>query len=338
MQSMASKNPESPLDTLLKTKGLTFLLGILLAGVACKKEELPVKPHEPGEVVKEQLDMKADYRYQLFFDLKEHEVVGRNLKTEWDLGFESGPNGWHVILNSSRGGGAAATGTEDLKAVNDTSGVEWEHDHPDGDLDSTAIGDHRGKQEVYIIDRGYDPQGDHTGFRKLVIEEVTKDSYTIRFAHLDGTGDTTMKVEKDPKVNFTAFSFDRKERVPVRPAKGSWDLLFTQYTHIFYDPYNPYSVTGVLLNRNEVEVAIDSSTEFKEIRYEDVEGYSFTERRDGIGYDWKTYDFNSGNYRVHTDINYIVRSTEGRYFKLRFLDFYDGSGNKGHPSFELKEL
>ena len=322
----------------LKGMGRILLLFPLLLCMACKKEELPVEPHDPGEVVSEELDMNSDYRYQLFFDLKEDRVVRQSLKTEWDLAFENGSDGWLVVLNSARGGAAAATGTDDFSAVTDTSGAEWDHDHPSGATDSLAIGDHRESQEVYIIDRGYDPQGDHTGFRKLVIQNVDANGYSIRFAGLDGTGDTTLQIEKQPDKNYSSFSFDAKAQVPIQPPKDSWDLLFTQYTQLFYDPYTPYLVTGVLLNRNGVEVAVDSSSGFEEIRYEDLQGYSFTDRYNAIGYDWKTYAFIDGSYQVHTDINYIIRDTEGRYFKLRFLDFYDEAGNKGRPSFELREL
>ena len=65
-----------------------------------------------------------------------------------------------------------------------------------GNLDSTAIGDYRDKQQVYYIDRGYDPQGNHTGYRKIIIEDFSESGYKVRVAQLDGSEDTRLSIPK----------------------------------------------------------------------------------------------------------------------------------------------
>ena len=70
----------------------------------------------------------------------------------------------------------------------------------------------------------------------------------------------------------------------------------------------------------------------------DKESYSFSNNINTIGYDWKEYSFSSGSYTIFTDKNYIIKSTEGKYFKFHFIDFYDALGTKGTPIFEFQEL
>ena len=317
---------------------LLYSTFLILIFASCEKEELPIPAHDPGDVITVQLEMMPDYRYQLFYDLETNTIVSQNLKTDWDLGFEASESGWHVVLNTSRGGAAAKTGTTDFSAVTSSAGAIWQWDVHSGNLDSTAIGDHRGTEEVYIIDRGYDHLGNHTGYRKIIIQEVTNTSYIIRFAQLDGTGDATISIAKDTTLNFIAFSFNTNSTAPIEPPKTDWDLLFTQYVHIFDDPPTPYLVTGVLINRHNVQVAVDNQKDFAEITYDNIQNYTFTTAINAIGYDWKTYDYTSGTFTVSPEKNYIIKTTEGIYYKLHFIDFYNETGDKGAPKFEMQKM
>ena len=305
---------------------------------SCEKDELPVLAHEPGLGIVTQLNMMQDYRYQLFYDLGSNSVTSQNIKTDWDLGFEAGDKGWHVVLNSARGGAASRTGNSNFASVTSYTGAVWQWDEPSGNLDSTAIGDHRGTSEVYLIDRGYNHLGQHTGYRKVIIQDVTDNFYTVRFAQLDGKGDTIVHIGKDTSISFVALSFDHSCAVLIEPSKTEWDLLFTQYTHLFDTFPNTYLVSGVLINRFKVQVAIDDQKDFSEISYADVASYAFSTLVNTIGYDWKEFDFSSGIYNVFPHINYIIKDTDGHYFKLHFIDFYNASGAKGSPKFEMQEL
>lgn len=89
---------------------------------SCKKEELPVLAHDPRNVTTATVNMESNYKWQLFYDLKTNTVVGQNLKTSWDLGFEATPSGYRIILNTSKAMFARNTGNTDFTDITDTIG------------------------------------------------------------------------------------------------------------------------------------------------------------------------------------------------------------------------
>ena len=84
--------------------GMTFMLS------SCFKEDERIPPHDPGDVTIDTIVMTNNYRYQVYYDLGTESVVATNEKKTWDLGFECGPDGWHIILNTSNFMLAAKTG------------------------------------------------------------------------------------------------------------------------------------------------------------------------------------------------------------------------------------
>jgi len=316
---------------------ICFFANLLLS--SCEKNELPIPKHDAGSVVTSSVSMESNYKYQVYFDLKTNTVVGQNLKTSWDMGFEATSNGYRIILNESKAMYAFNTGTSDFESVTDTTGFaagkKW--DASSGNLDSTAIGDWRINHAVYIIDRGYSETGTHQGFRKIKIVASGEDSYTVHFAQLNGAGETTLEITKDSTYNFAFLSFATSGVVMVEPPKADWDLVFTQYIHVFYEPeLTVYLVTGCLLNRSETRSACDAQTPFSDIHFTSVPGYSFTTTCNAIGYDWKEFD--GTQYIIHPEKNYIIQDREGYYYKLHFIDFYNDQGVKGYPKFEFQQL
>ena len=108
---------------------------------SCEKEEIPISPHSPGNIQTNQIELGTDYRFQTFYDLGSNSIVSNNLKTEWDLGFESGIDGYHIILNSSTYSSLAYVDNVSFYDTISTSNLTWNWDNPDGNLDSTAFGD-----------------------------------------------------------------------------------------------------------------------------------------------------------------------------------------------------
>lgn len=317
----------------------TILLIVVSALLfSCEKEELPVPPRTPGPEIIAQVNMGGDYGQQIFYSLNNNQVVRQNPKTAWDIGLESGAEGWRIFLNSSRGGAAVQLENTDFESINNPTGIEWKWDASSGNADSTAIGDYRESAATIIIDRGFDPAGNHTGYWKMKVIEVTSASYTFRCAEINGAQDTILTVPKSANTNLTAFSFDQLAEAEIEPPSDSWDLLFTQYVHIFYDPVTPYLVTGVIINRYQTTVAEVSDRNFDELALEHAEEYQFSNALDIIGYDWKTFDFASANFIIHPEKIYLINDSEGRYFKLKFIDFYTESGQRGAPRFEMQEL
>lgn len=311
----------------------------LLINQSCKKGELPAPKHDVGNITTNAVNMSSDYKWQLYYDLKTNTVVGQNLKTIWDLGFACSETENHIILNSAKSMFSFNTLNTNFSAITDTAGLSANKkcDQPSGNQDSTAIGEWQGANNVYIIDRGYNETGIHQGFRKIQFLNSTSNSYTIRFAALNGSNDTTIQIPKDTNYNFTFLSFTTQGTLIVEPPKSSWDLEFTQYTHIFYEPApTPYLVTGCLLNRHRTGATIDSTNAFNSIDFSSVQNYTLTNEINAIGYNWKTYS--GSTYITHSHFNYIIKDQEGYYYKLHFIDFYSNTGIKGNPKWEYQQL
>lgn len=316
---------------------ITSLL-ILISLVSCEKEELPVTAHNAGNVITASAELNADYKFQLFYDLKTNSIVGKNLKTIWDLGFETGIDGFNVILNSAKAMYAYNTNNTDFQSVTDTTGLKLnaKPDNPTGDLALTAIGDWRINKPVYIIDRGYDEAGKHQGYRKIQMLSQSSTNYIVKYALLNGTNENTVTISKNDDYNFTFLSFTTGQETLVEPPKATWDLAFTQYTHVFYDPYQPYLVTGCLLNRYQTTANMDSTSVFSTIDFTQANSLTLAPAINTIGYNWKT--FNGSNYTTNTKINYVIKDSEGLLYKLHFIDFYSKLGIKGCPTWEYQQL
>jgi hypothetical protein len=340
----------------MKRINLVILIPIALFFTSCFKEDEKIMPHDPGDVQTVSIELTKDYRYQVYFDLSTGEVVSTNLKKEWDLAFESSEDGWRILLNTSNFMLAAATGMTGFDIPLDTAGLSWQFDASSGNPDSLVFKDwlefsHPDSlkifsNEIYAIDRGYDEAGNLRGLRKIVFLDVTGTSYTFLYGNLDGSDSKTFTVIKDPAVNYVCFSFDNSGQQPgFEPPKDQWDLLFTQYTTLLYtdegDPY-PYLLTGVLSNPAGIEVTQDTLYDFTSIDLDIASRLSYSVAMDEIGYDWKDVvgDVTSGSvsYVIVEGRNYVVRDPEGFYFKLRFVSFYNSSGEKGYPTFEYQRL
>lgn len=307
---------------------------------ACFKKELPVpKPvsaQVPGATTS-QVVIGSDYANQIYYDLETNTIIRQNNREVWDLAFEAGDNGFHVLLNESRVMAAAISPETDITALTSDAGLTYTWDYHTGNLDSTAIGDWQSLGKVYAIDLGTSLLGVNMGKKKLKIVSVSATEYEIQFADLNSSSIKTYTVPKSSTAGFTYLSMTGNGSIlDVEPDKGTWDLLFTNYCHVF-DAHTPYSVVGVLSNRYGVKVQ-EVSIPFADLKYSDILDANFENRINVIGYDWKVYDFDTGIYTVKSNRTFIVKTVNGRYFKMRFIDFYDDNGVKGAPKFDLQEL
>ncbi|MBV6405999.1 MAG: HmuY family protein [Flavobacteriales bacterium] len=320
----------------MRTHLLLPVAALLLSG--CLKEELPVEARPRGSAEQVQLCMGSGYQDQLWVDLGTRTVVRSNPKTAWDLAFESAPGGWRVWLNGSRLMTAWDIGVVDMSTPTDTTGMALARriDAPSGNPDSTAIGDWRGTQHVHIIDLGYNAFGTHMGLRKLLMLDVTATTFVFRTAALDGSGVQEHTLAKSGSSAHTMFSFANGP-VDVEPPTGTWDMVFTQYTHQFLDPFIPYIVTGVL-TPSGVRVARVAGADLNAVTLADTLQHPFSTARDAIGFDWKVYSFDGGYYVVDPSLVYIVQDQQGLFHKLHFLDFYNDQGIVGCPTWEVQEL
>jgi hypothetical protein len=303
------------------------------------KEELPVPARPRGDGLTAQFCMGPGYQEQLWIKLSSGTVQATNTKTAWDLAFESTSDGWRVELNGSRLMTAWDLGAVEITAGHDTAGMSAGRriDAPSGHPDSTAIGDWRGTAHVFLIDQGYNALGQQLGYRKLRMDGVSPNAYNFTHAALDGSDVQAIMLPKDPSRTRTSFSF-ATGAVTIAPPAADWDIVLTQYTHQFYEPFLPYIVTGVLSNTRNVRVARIAPAQLEEVTLADTLDHPFSTRRDAIGYDWKRYSFETSSYTVDATVVYIVQDAQGFFHKLRFLEFYDGQGQVGCPSFEVVPL
>jgi hypothetical protein len=319
-----------------------LLLCAITGAAGCMKDELPVPAHVAGDEITAAVNMESDYRYQVYYSLEKNMEVGRNLKTSWDLGFETAADGYRVYLNGAKSMWAINTGKTDMAqvAIADTVGRTRQYDAPSGHADSTALGDWRTLTNVWVVDRGFDQAGVAQGVYKVKLVNVDASGYTLQIAPFDqiGAAVQTVQIGKDADYNLSFLSFTTGTQVTVEPPKETWDIAFSQYTHIFYDPFMPYLVSGCLLNRYNTSAAMEKKVPFASLTFSDVQNYQFSSLINTIGYDWKEYDFDKSKYTTYPNMNYLIRNSKGHYFKLHFIDFNDKNGVKGSPKWEFQQL
>jgi hypothetical protein len=327
---------------------------IALAGLmgSCFEEDKMVPPHIPGDEQSFEFE-KSIYHFQSFFDLGTNSIMAENGNSDWMLRFAAHPGDWHIGINSADYWAAFNTGTSDPDSIPDSPDPDnWVFDHSSGDPDSSAFAgwvkfsdeDTLYTGHIYLL-------GKNDGIRykpSWIIQfyKVDQNVYRFRFKSLTGEEWQDFEIPKSPSHNYQYFTTSRYGKlVQIEPVQDNWDLLFTQYGSILYTSDGvptPYYVRGVLLNRHVVIAAVDSVSHFADISFEDIGGYTFSNQQDFIGYEWKSVEVdensNTAVYKVVPDITYIVKDTEGFFYKLRFISFYNDMGKKGFPVIEYLRL
>lgn len=343
-----SKGCFSLRSTLTSHRSPLLIIIFLFSITSCFKEK-PLSPKKNGNTDKRVvIPMTSSYEDMFYFSLQTGQVVQRTNPAAYDLMFDNDANGLNIWLNGSKLMMAKRMNTTDFEKVKylDTlSNDGWLLDKPTYQSDSNAIGkwwnDNGGiasRNEVYLIKLGRDIFGNPLGYRKIQVIDYSLNTYKIRFAFPDGSDEHTAIVAKDNLHSYRYLSFDGGGKmIDAEPPKDTWDLVFTRYSYIFYDPYYlPYIVVGALSNPQTVECYVDSTANFENTLLADLKTEKFSATRDVIGYDWKLYDFTE--YQTLPYKIYFVRTKDQRFYKLRFLDFYNENYEKGFPTFEFEEL
>lgn len=308
---------------------------LILSGffTQCHMDELPVVVPPPSAISMQQVETGENYGSQIFYNLRDQFIAGTLEKTSWDIALMRQNNRWSIRLNTALGGGAARV-QDAFSLVSQAQGLPYSIDASSGNADSTAI---QADGAVYVIDRGFDPEGNARGFHKLQVLDTNGQQVTLRLAALDGTQDTTLTLPVDTTRHMVALSFT-SYKLPELPHMSDWDVMFTQYMFQFQNPPIAYLVTGVLLHPENTRAAVDTQNTFASIRLQEVSNYTFSSDWDAIGYDWKSYNYDEGRFEVDPEVIYIVETQDGRYVKVQFVDFYTPTGEKGAPLFRIQTL
>jgi len=123
--------------------------------------------------------------------------------------------------------------------------------------------------------------------------------------------------------NFVAYDLETNQVVDREPAKESWDLLFTKYMGL-YGGTTPYAVTGVLNNIGS------TVNRFYPVapEYSDWSAAPFSENREVIGWDWKTFDMGTFSYIIADSLIYFDSTRSGNIQKLWFTGFSGSASGK----------
>lgn len=339
---------------------IRLVLPLLLTSLmACEKEDVPVVLPPPGDLVRMTAVLGSNYDQQVYVSLVQGKVENAQLAA-YDLAFESHGDGCHIYLNTGKLMFAARSGNHDFQ-VADSSGVQWKTDVPHLNGDSTAFGrwwptnpsqQNSVCSEVFFIDRGV---LNHTGsdrYRKFQVIDNSDTAYVVRFSGLESTAvihELTIPRKSSDALVYLSFN-GNGQIVPQAPALNDWDFVLTRYTHIYYSepstsPYRHYPVVGGQLNiwNGTAGSMIEKDSTpfympFSDFSIGDTASIGFTCRADVIGYDWKYYDFSVGRFFMAPYCYYVIRASDGLYYKLRMLDFYDQNGTKGTVTFEYQRI
>lgn len=310
------------------------ILYIILIFSACDPGEIPINP-PTSELLIETIPLEPNYQNQVFYDLSQSSISSINTKSEWDIGILLDSN-FKIILNSANFSKVWVTDYNFNDSV-DIANAQWGWDAPSGNHDSLAF-QSIDTSKVYILDRGLNINGSSMGTYKVQFLELNTSFFRVKTSQIELFNDTILDITLDQNKLFTPFSFSSLKVVNISPEINNWDLLFTQYTRLFTNPQIEYLVTGVLINDKTTQVAVDTINDFNQINYSSLSDYQFLSQRDIIGYNWKEFNFETNLYSVKDNINFVIRDFEGKYYKMRFIDFYNSQGLKGYPKFELEEL
>jgi hypothetical protein len=320
---------------------MTILASLLIS--ACAKEEpLWVLP-PAGSETSADFELGENYEHVVYFNLNDGMQHKRKLR-DWDIAFGSGIGTRNLMLN----GGNEVQSFNTHDSCMDThvplpKEGDWQWDNPNGHLDSTAIGcwwqknSNKSKGDVYILDRG--PKA-MPRFLRMKILGCDTNQFTVLFADMNGFGQIIKSIKRNYQSNYTYFDLGSLRTVDFEPPSNQWDIVFTKYRYIYYHmtPITPYYVCGALINTKNCRVYESRNLSFEEINKETAISLVLSKKADEIGYDWKYFDLNSLRYSITKNQVFVIEDKEGYLYKLKFIDFYNSSGQKGHPSFVYQRL
>jgi hypothetical protein len=264
-----------------------FILVMSSLVYSCVRPEISIPKHSAGDINTGQVTLGKSYMQQVYFDITTNSIISQNNKQNWDLSSEISSSGNHVFLNSSKARAVAPYDNKPFRELMLEDDDQWLYDSPTGHLDSTAISDWQNKP--YLIDRGYSLEGDKIGYCKISIKLDQNQDYLI-----------------DVQIQY-------------EPKKHAYDLLFTQYTHVFSDQ-TTYLVTRALSNPDS-EIALVDEVNFASISMSDINKAHFSNAKNSIGYDWKFYSYDEGIYIIFPEKNYIIKTDEGVFYKFHFIGY-----------------
>ena len=302
---------------------------------------------------------------QVYVDLST-ETATKVRRDSWDLGFYGG-NQFRVAINGSIYMAARNLNVTDIDAVTQASVSAFQNqvaigtfdaenenyiDAPIGDITQTAIdaiSENNDDNKVYLVNLGYEVgtaaapngsvaiAGNPRGWKKIRILRSGND-YVLQYANLNSTTHEEVTISKNAAYNFTFFSFNTNTVASVEPEKAKWDLNFTVFTNVI-EGSGSYGYSDFVLNNvkggvKAYRINVSQTVTYSGFTKADVNEANFTEDQRIIGADWR--DVFTGT--AYSDRFYVLKDTDGNYYKIRMLGFLSDGGVRGYPKFEYQLL
>lgn len=305
---------------------------------SCIKEEIPISKKNRGNINVQTVEMGPTYDLRYYINMSGTRNDSVN-KYDWDIALSGDSLMPFIKLNTAVGMSVYKTDKTSLSELQDTIGYMHKEliDYPCGDADSLGLSDIFSSKSVYIIDLGTDAFIQAKGFVFLKAE-IVNNQYLLTYRFYNKQNIITKNISFNPNKIHQLYQF-QSQLLRDEPDISNWDFMITQYQHIYYDPFQKYSVVGCLINPKKVlAYTYSGSKTFENLSFSDVILSNFSAKEDIIGFSWKYYDLNKNEYIIRPQKCYIIKYNDGRLFKLHFIGFYNSKGEKGSPIFEYKEL
>ena len=302
-----------------------------------------------------------------YVDFSQNKQTLANRKS-WTLGFYCGSE-FRVFLNPSIAMAAGATAKSDFAsvAVADTAGVPrlvaimmagqliapQNVDNPEGGLNNTAFAEiaaNASDNKVYLVAF----EGNSTRPEDYYKVKVTRsgEGYSVQYGKLGGGETKTVTIAKDADYNMVCVSFTDGSIVKPEPRK--WDIQWAYSTGLTMAGgslaayfMQDYVSSNSLANTQVAEVVIPATEDnsdkkaayFNNFDEAKLAALTFSTTRNTIGSNWRETAGMGGNPAgIKFDKFYVVKDSDGNYYKLRFLKMGIGSdgGERGRPQIEYK--
>lgn len=221
--------------------------------------------------------------------------------TDWNAIDTIGLSSWPVLYNSVEDWEVGAFNRNALG-------------HPDygwgvyNNISHEVVGD-----SIYIVKWSDDT------YKKLWVERKVsiQNTFHFKYANLDGSNEVNQVINCNDyeEKNFVYYSLLNDTILDREPTSDTWDILFTKY-NVILENGSPYIVTGALNNINV------SGNRFDMVGndYSDWYAMPMDTARQTVGYDWKSFDFETG-WTVFDSTVFFVMDLNGDVNKLRFTGF-----------------
>ncbi|MCC7521050.1 MAG: HmuY family protein [Flavobacteriaceae bacterium] len=302
---------------------------------------------------------------QVYVNLSNQETKAVK-RDSWDLAFYCGDK-FRIGINSSIYMAVKKLETNQMDTINSADvnamysqvaigtfnpiNVDYVDDF-DGSILNTAMDEVNVldvNNSVYLLNLGYSVgtsvppigsvavNGPHRGWKKIRVLK-SFDSYILQYADIDDTTHKQVVISKDAFYNFTFFSFNTESEVSVEPKKNNWDLNFTVFTNEI-PGYGTYGYTDFVATNAKMNVQSYKVTETAELTFASfalsmVQEDLFSNSQRKIGSSWRSGGGPTTSPGVYNNVFYVVKDTEGIYYKVKFTALTNSQGERGYPQFQ----